>query len=153
MLWAGAPYRGSGLFMCNEQCLRVRDSRFDVGGAGDLWITAKGHFAISHYPAPPTTSPSLRPHPLYPSQAGVHSARTSSVPPAVSHPQTAQNPLSCLCSCSLLSRKQYHSLAVRLQKKRQPQVAVSSARGRVSPATALAHPNGVATDQARSRRA
>src|SRR5215212_4332494 len=69
MLSAGAPYRGSGLFMCNEQCLRVRDSRFDVGGAGDSWITAKGHFAISHYPAPPTTSPSLRPHPLYPSWA------------------------------------------------------------------------------------
>jgi hypothetical protein len=56
--------RGSGLFMCNEQCLRVRDSRFDVGGAGDSWITAKGHFAISRYPAPLTTSPSLRPHRL-----------------------------------------------------------------------------------------
>src|SRR5215217_3659547 len=86
-------------------------------------------------------------------QAGVHSARTSSVLPAVTPPQTAQNPVSCLCSCSLLSRKQYHSLAVPLQKKRQPQVAASSARGRASLATALAHLNGVATDQARSRRA
>src|SRR5215216_7269541 len=86
-------------------------------------------------------------------QAGVHSARTSSVPPAVTPPQTAQNPLSCLYSCSLLNRKPHHSLAVHLQKRMQPQVAASSVRGRASLATALAHLNGVATDQARSRRA
>src|SRR5215213_7922565 len=86
-------------------------------------------------------------------QAGVHSARTSSVLPALTPPQTAQNPLSCLCSCSLLSRKPHHSLAVPLQKRMQPQEAASSARGRASLATALAHLNGVATDQARSRRA
>src|SRR5215204_1027496 len=85
--------------------------------------------------------------------AEVRSARTSSAPPAVSSPQTPQIPVLCRCSCLLLSRKQHQSLAVHLRKRMQPPVGASSARGRASLATALAHLNGVATDQARSRRA
>src|SRR5215207_3845159 len=82
--------------------------------------------------------------------AEVRSVRTSSAPPPVTPPQTAQIPLLGRCSCSLLSCKRHQPLAVHLQKRTQPQVAASSARGRASLATALAHLNGVATDQARS---
>src|SRR5215212_10391910 len=54
------------LFMCNERCLRVRNSRFDVGGAG---IASYGFPHILRYPAPLWISPFLRPHPYSRSEA------------------------------------------------------------------------------------
>src|SRR5215208_7596054 len=43
------------LFVCSERCLRVRNSRFDVGGAGAWWLTTR-HTATMHL----TTRPLLR---------------------------------------------------------------------------------------------